>query len=372
MSLDPVDFDPPTPTKSKHVISDSNKQAKQHNSQDKGFLPFVLGKNARLAPINAFLPAEDELVRVNASMDGFIGRKQQEPSPSVQECFVRERVQRGFQPPRVAKVVQKLQGSSNAPIDLTQDSRNKPMDELRAIPLKYFFYGEDVRPPYKGTWTRPVDSRTARKLALKPLAQVLPEVVYDYDSEAEWDDAEEGEDIDIEDGDDEEDVEDEETEDFIDDDNAPQYLARRGLPANDVEPICSGLQWQDANGKLKSADPRYADADFKEFEVCFLLDPSPSTIDPFTTAYWEPEPKKAPVTPLTSSMGPPRLPLSDRTNGQGTIQATLVNGKVPKAAKVGPRLVPADVLPAFRAAVDGSDMTKIALIEALKKQYVQF
>lgn len=372
MSLDPVDFDPPTPSKAKHVVSDSDKQARLHNSQDKGFLPFVLGKNARLAPINRFAPTGEELVRVNRGMDGFVGREVQEPSPSFRECFARERVQRGFPPQRVAKVVRKLQGSSNAPIDLTQNGGNRPMDELKAIPLKYFFYGEDVRPPYKGTWTRPVDTRTARKLALQPLAQVLPEVVYDYDSEAEWDDAEEGEDIDIEDGEDEEDIEDEEGEDFIDDNNAPQYLAGRGgLPANDVEPICSGLQWQDADGKMRSADPRYADADFKEFEVVFLLDPSPTTIDPFTTAYWEPESKKAPVTPLTSSMGPPRLPLSDRTNGQGnTIQATLalVNGKVPKAAKVGPRLVPADLLPAFREAVDGSDLTKIALIEALKKQ----
>jgi chromatin assembly factor 1 subunit A len=67
-------------------------------------------------------------------------------------------------------------------------------------------------------------------------------------------------------------------------------------------------------------------------------------------------------------MGPPRLPLQDRTNGQCTVQTTLVNGKVPKAAKVGPRLVPTDVMPAFKAAVSGSDMTKIALIEALKKQ----
>jgi chromatin assembly factor 1 subunit A len=98
-------------------------------------------------------------------------------------------------------------------------------------------------------------------------------------------------------------------------------------------------------------------------------DPSPNTIDPFTTAYWDPEPKQIISTlPLTSSMGPPRLPLQDRTNGQANVQSTLVNGKVPKAAKVGPRLVPADVLPAFKAAVNGSDMTKIALVESLKKQ----
>jgi hypothetical protein len=60
-------------------------------------------------------------------------------------------------------------------------------------------------------------------------------------------------------------------EGFIDDDNAPQYLARRNLPANDVEPNCSGIQWEDASGKMTSADSRYGDANFSEFTVCFLL-----------------------------------------------------------------------------------------------------
>jgi chromatin assembly factor 1 subunit A len=364
MSLDPVDIEPLTPTKPKHVPN-TNEQAKHLV----GFLPFTLGKNMRLAPHNAFLPPDEELVRVNEVMDKYVVQSQSEPIPSLKESFAKLRTSRGFQPPRVAQVIQRLQGSFGTLVDLTKDASNTPTDVLRSIPVKFLFYGEDVRPPYKGTWTRPVNSTLARKMALKPLTQELPDVVYDYDSEAEWDDADEGEDIDIEDNEEEEEEE-EEMEGFIDDDNAPQYLARRGLPANEVEPVCSGLQWQDADGKMRSADPKYADADFREFEVCFLLDPSPSTIDPFTRAYWDPEPKQtmSSMLPLTSSMGPPRLPLSDRTNGQGTIQATLVNGKVPKAAKVGPRLVPADVLPAFRDAVDGSDLTKIALIEALKKQ----
>ena len=362
MSLDPVDFDPPSPTKSKPTSNDDT-QAKK----DKGFLPFVLGKNMRLAPHNAFLPAREELVRVNEAMDKFASQPAEKPSPSLMESFANVKVQRGFQPPKVSQVISKLQGSSSAPIDLTGESADKPMDVLKSIPVKYFFYGEDVRPPYRGTWTRPVDSRLARRLACQPLTQQLPEVVYDYDSEAEWDDAEEGEDIELEDNEEEEEEE-EEMEGFIDDDNAPQYLAKRGLPTNDVQPICSGLQWEDADGKMRAADPSYADANFKDFEICFLLDPSPKTIDPFTTAYWDPEPKQvSSQLPLTSSMGPPRLPLSDRTNGQANVQSTLVNGKVPKAAKVGPRLVPADVLPAFTQAIDGSDLTKIALIEHLKK-----
>jgi chromatin assembly factor 1 subunit A len=365
MSLDPVDFEPSTPTKSKHV-SDSDKQAKQ--AAGKVFLPFMLGQNMRLAPINAFLPADEELVRMNEEMDRFASQPQSAPSPSVEVSFAKLRVARGYQPPKVAQIVQKLYGSSRAPIDLTLEGAETPVDVLKTVPVKFFFYGEDVRPPYRGTWTRTVTSRTARTLALKPLTQALPEVVYDYDSEAEWDDADEGEDIDVEDNEEEEEDE-EDMDGFIDDKEAPQYLARRGLPANEVEPICSGLQWEDASGKMRSADPSYPDADFKEFEVCFLLDPSPGTIDPYTTAYWDPEPKQvSSMLPLTSTMGPPRLPLSDRTNGQGTVQSTLVNGKVPKAAKVGPRLVPADVLQAFREAVDGSDLTKIALIEALKKQ----
>lgn len=364
MSLDPVDFEPLTPTKSRPV-ADLDKQA---SKVDKGFLPFVPGKNMRLAPINAFLPADDELLRVMETMDKYASQPVFEPRPTAKESFARLRKVRGYQPPKVAQVIQKLHGSESKPIDLTSD---KPMDMLRSIPIKYFHYGEDVRPPYKGTWTRPVDRRLARKLSLRPLAQELPEVVYDYDSEAEWDDADEGEDIDIDGEEEEEDDEEGEMEGFLDDDNAPQYLARRGLPAIDVEPVCSGLQWQCADGKMKSADPKYEDASFKEFEICFLLDPSPKTIDPFTTAYWDPEPKQISTQgqlPLTSSMGPPRLPLSDRTNGQASVQSTLVNGKVPKAAKIGPRMVPPDVLPAFRAAIDGSDMTKIALIEHLKKQ----
>ena len=51
---------------------------------------------------------------------------------------------------------------------------------------------------------------------------------------------------------------------------------------------------------------------------------------------------------------------------------TTVDGKMPKAAKLGPRIVPADVMPAFKQAVNGKDMTKIALVEFLKKQCVTY
>jgi chromatin assembly factor 1 subunit A len=199
MSLDPVDFEPPTPSKSK-APSDIDKQAKQ---VDKGFLPFVLGKNMRLAPHNAFLPHDEDLVRVNEAMDSYV-EQPPEPSPSVMDSFASLKIQRGFQQPKMETILLQLQGSSNAPIDLTRDTIHKPTNILNSIPIKHFFYGEDVRPPYRGTWTRTVNASLARKLALRPLARELPEVDYNFDSEAEWDDAEEGEDIEVEDNDDEE------------------------------------------------------------------------------------------------------------------------------------------------------------------------
>jgi chromatin assembly factor 1 subunit A len=71
-------------------------------------------------------------------------------------------------------------------------------------------------------------------------------------------------------------------------------------------------------------------------------------------------------------MNPPRLPLQDRPNGfvNGANIQTTINGKAPKAAKVRGRVVPADQMDAFKQAISGSDLTKIALIESLKKQYV--
>ena len=49
--------------------------------------------------------------------------------------------------------------------------------------------------------------------------------------------------------------------------------------------------------------------------------------------------------------------------------AAAANGTVSKPVKVG-RLVPDSMLPAVKKAIDGSDLTKIALIEHLKKLYV--
>lgn len=70
---------------------------------------------------------------------------------------------------------------------------------------------------------------------------------------------------------------------------------------------------------------------------------------------------------------PSRAPLQSRLNGaNGTITPNgLVarpSAKFGNAAHKPKRLVPDDQLEDFKRAIDGSDLTKIAIIEALKKQ----
>lgn len=97
--------------------------------------------------------------------------------------------------------------------------------------------------------------------------------------------------------------------------------------------------------------------------------------------YWQPS--SAHSNPPQSSMEPPRLPLTtiNRVNtlmSNGT-PAVEVNLKAPShteptavtiPAKVPKRMVAAELMTAFEAAVQGSDLTKAGLVEILKKQYV--
>ncbi|KIJ44138.1 hypothetical protein M422DRAFT_252636 [Sphaerobolus stellatus SS14] len=60
------------------------------------------------------------------------------------------------------------------------------------LPAKFLIFAENVRPGYLGTWTRPSPYVTPRK----PLACDLISFDYAYDSDAEWEQGENGEDVD--------------------------------------------------------------------------------------------------------------------------------------------------------------------------------
>jgi chromatin assembly factor 1 subunit A len=121
-------------------------------------------------------------------------------------------------------------------------------DSLRKIPMKFLKFQEDVRPPYRGTYTsRPITGIS--KLARNPLRRDLPNTDYDYDSEAEWiEDDEDAEELMSEgDNDKEEDDGDEDMDGFLDDENDETAISKskRSVQMGDLEPISTGLCWED-------------------------------------------------------------------------------------------------------------------------------
>ena len=97
----------------------------------------------------------------------------------------------------------------------------QPYDEERVIivPNRYKFLGfhEDVRPPYRGTWSKRSSLVTGRR----PLGRDTKFLDYDIDSEEEWEEGDDDEGEDLVDGDDGADEE----EDMQNDDDNDGWLA---------------------------------------------------------------------------------------------------------------------------------------------------
>ncbi|PWW78552.1 hypothetical protein C7212DRAFT_362268 [Tuber magnatum] len=234
------------------------------------------------------------------------------------------------------------------------------LDLLNSLPCKFLQFAEDVRPPYSGTYTRkPVSSGLLR--GRNPFQKSLPRVDYGYDSEAEW--GEDGLDCDgeelLSDEEDDEDGDscDEDLEEFLDDEDEEGASKNRRGVVSALIPICSGLCWEDPSGKT----PR---KEFEEMSLAILIAPS------------QPLPAQAVRNPTKAmrqffqqtgnrnpqtAMPPPAPPAR-------TAQATA--GERPKKAKPK-HLIPAEDMAAFKQAIEGSDLTKAALIEHLKKIFPQ-
>jgi hypothetical protein len=87
------------------------------------------------------------------------------------------------------------------------------------------------------------------------------------------------------------------------------------------------------------------------------IGPERKSVDPLSTEYW---PSAAQASPAKSLQ---RQALTDKTAQANVLQP---GAKQTKSA----RHVPADDMDDFKAAVVGQDLTKVAMIEHLKKQYV--
>ncbi|KAJ4293607.1 chromatin assembly factor-I (CAF-I) p90 subunit [Kalmusia sp. IMI 367209] len=376
LSADIVETDtnsaPPSPQKA--IVKNAQ------SDYDRFFLPFCLPAHAILAPCNPLLRTPEDLIAARRRLDGILAERNVEMESvtmdSLRSLFPKRR--RGLETNTIMEIVDRVNGSVDNPIDLTQNSSVEPLELLTQIPMKYLHFGEDVRPPYYGTYTKLHTPHQERKVARNPLTRGLPDMNYDYDSEAEWDEPEEGEDLDSEGEEDLDEEGDEDMDGFLDDEDDPEV--KRRLLNGDQEPVSTGLCWEDANGVSRLNDGSGAiSTEFKEFRMGFLLEPQPLSIDPFSTTYWAPEPSatrniQAMVKgdQAGGSMNPPRLPLTSRPVNplMNTLNATQKTsaGSAAKPVKAK-RMISPDLLPAFKAEVQGQDLTKIGMIEALKKKF---
>lgn len=392
----------------------AEKQAR--SDYHKFFLPFELPSHCTLAPTLHSNTSQRDADVAQAAFDSEL------VDPSLQEKydlglvssyasleaqFANERVERGLSVPSVVELIKSVNGSSSQqPIDLTREKAAEHcIDVLRSLPMRHLHFAEDVRPAYYGSYTKLRSPRAARKLRRNPFARERKDTDYDYDSEAEWEEGEEGgEDIFSDGEDDAESQGDAEDAEFLDDEEDVLKNKRKTI-VTDLIPVSTGLCWQNSNGKLEPSTENANPAkDLTGMSMGFLLPGSTATsIDPFSTVYWQPTQTPALSTnqPSTTNnptthplmigtMPPPRQPLQSRT--PNNIQPSLpligaaegMKGPIDslptsstqtqqnRGRKPAPKTLSEDELAAFRDAVVGSGLNKADLSKGLKTRFPKF
>lgn len=257
-----------------------SKATQQDNSAksdyERYFLPFELPSYSTLAPLHRHGLDEEGLRQIREQLDRLV--EAPEPLRDPSELLREMKAKSSDGPIRscgsvaVRDIVQMMNGSFAEPIDLTKEkaSVQQPLQLLNEVPMKYLQFREDIRPPYYGTYSKVQSSEKAMKLSRNPFRKELPEANYDYDSEAEWEEPEEGEDID---SDGEEEVEsdgEDDMEGFLDDEDAAE--TKRRMVTVDIEPVSTGLCWENARGKVsQSTSANFVVDNFSDYKMCFLL-----------------------------------------------------------------------------------------------------
>ncbi|XMA11493.1 hypothetical protein WAI453_004284 [Rhynchosporium graminicola] len=400
----------PAPQSSNIIdAADSSVKTSSKSAYEEMFLDFFLQDHVTVAPTSKFVRREESIGAIENLIDSYLlgnrspGRVRSFDPHTLLHTSSPHAVPRGKKCVTVREIMSDhYSGNSAKPIDLTTDSQNSQIirtgDLLKSVPMKILHFQEDVRPPYRGTYTgRPVSG--VSRLARNPTRRDLPHTDYDYDSEAEWvQDDEDAEDLKSE-GDEEEEIgDDEDMDDFLDDENDEMANNRRLVLQGDLEPVSTGLCWEDRKR-------RNVNVKMIAYRMEVILDPNLKSIDPLSTAYWGP-----PVTTKTA-MEPPRIPLNTMKSTSANINSlfskasstsshTLSNdyikAQTPTSLTSTPlppepqtlhqqstksvstptskdskpkKTLSVDDIPAFRAAIQGSDLSKVGLIEVLKKKF---
>ncbi|KAI9828350.1 MAG: hypothetical protein M1832_002778 [Thelocarpon impressellum] len=390
----------PVATEDSPASPDSSPSSK--TDYERAFPPFFVQTHVAVAPQNRFSKADDALQATRDRIDQYLKREAstEETHEHACETFDIKRLHapsntwnRSNRPRHsVKQLIAQLHGSPSNPVDLT-DAASQPRSEdlLAGVPVKFLQFAEDVRPPYRGTYSKLPHEKSSLGRGRNPFQRALPNTNYDYDSEAEWEEPEDGEDLDSEG---EEDAGSEEEGDemdgFLDDEDMPEGPAgagnRRRVTGGDMEPVSSGMCWELAHGRplQHSKVEGSPTASLGQYRLEVISEAVRMPIDPFSASYWQKPTELSQADNGTktglSEMNPPRLPLLAVNRCNATVNGPLATlawgGKasggllpVPAPTALGSkRTIRAEDMADFRDAVQGSDLTKTGLIEVLKKR----
>ncbi|GJC90659.1 chromatin assembly factor 1 subunit rlf2 [Colletotrichum liriopes] len=284
----------------------------EQSEYEKRFKPFYVHSTVRLAKNPFEMDQETHEAKTRILGEYFNGKREPAQLGSFDPVDIFQLpsrpAERGRIYPPVRHTIEKMLKLTQKAEGISDEDKKAVMkettDALRHIPIKTLRFYQDVRPPYRGTVTlKPYQAGKSgmRRLARKPTLRNQLPLNYEHDSEAEWES--EGEDVDIED-EDEEDLDDGDgdMDEFLDDseDNGPA----RFVSANGLEPESTGLCWEDRKrmGPNRTVyghrmefilgKPHPISRSYNRVNTCFkeTLDRH-SGIDPFSSKYWEPEPK---------------------------------------------------------------------------------
>ncbi|KFH46962.1 Chromatin assembly factor 1 subunit-like protein [Hapsidospora chrysogenum ATCC 11550] len=343
--------------KSPQKVSPSTSPSKPAKTEyQKRFHPFFLKEHTELAPPATQMDEETRSAK-SAILDEFISgeRTLEQPSFNAVESLTlpgktKPRGRLHHPVKHIMENVFKDAGSSGS------DEAHKVIAEARAklrkVPIKVISFSQDVRPPYYGTITfQPfvLGKDQMRRLARRSQARRLP-LDYEYDSEAEWQE-EEGEDLDGDD--DEEEIDEEDDMDGFLDDSEDAGPARRVF-INTMEPESSGICFENEHRQGPNEG-------VYQHKLEFIIDHKDRSngLDPWSTAYWEPELKPtSDRTTASAKMMPPPAPAN---------AFVALTGAAP-AAPI--KVVKDDIMDDVKKAIlDNKGLSKVGIIDVVFQQF---
>ncbi|OQD88131.1 hypothetical protein PENANT_c004G08880 [Penicillium antarcticum] len=352
---------PMKPSASNDIIDEMPRD--QKSDYERVFPTFFLQSHTTVAPPHRFGRDSGALEHVRQTVDACLNADSSaQPRPfRPSEVFnmIPFHRKRGRATASVKDIFLQLQKPGEHATHISQTLSNgpttRPEDLLRKVTMKSLKFGEDIRPPYQGTFTRRVSASSAKRLSRNPYYRGLPETDYDYDSEAEWEEPEEGEELDSEEEEEGSDGEEDDLDGFLDDEDDAPADGKRRLIVGDLEPVCSGIQWA-ADG---------VDPELQVYRIQTISDAVKLPIDPFSTAYWE-KPKPASTAKAAVAGASGRATLN--VFRVPVVPGGPVSTALPPNSKAK-RPFPPEQLGEFKEAVEGNDLSKIGLVEILKKRF---